>query len=121
MFFLSVVLRTNLLMGPGGFCTFVLTDPMTLSWRSCRFEPLRAYRADWGRFAEMKTKLDALRMEFPHDQEIARAGAKVAVNISNPSSGTFTHMGGKVGRNEPCPCGSGKKVKRCCGRLSKLH
>jgi uncharacterized protein len=22
---------------------------------------------------------------------------------------------GKVGRNEPCPCGSGKKYKRCCG------
>ena len=30
----------------GGFRTIVLTDPMTLSWRSCRFEPLRAYRAD---------------------------------------------------------------------------
>ncbi len=24
-------------------------------------------------------------------------------------------MGRKVGRNEPCPCGSGKKFKRCCG------
>ena len=23
--------------------------------------------------------------------------------------------GAKVGRNEPCPCGSGKKYKRCCG------
>ncbi len=23
----------------------------------------------------------------------------------------------KVGRNEPCPCGSGKKFKRCCGKL----
>lgn len=23
--------------------------------------------------------------------------------------------GPKVGRNEPCPCGSGKKFKRCCG------
>ena len=23
---------------------------------------------------------------------------------------------GKVGRNEPCPCGSGKKYKKCCGR-----
>lgn len=23
---------------------------------------------------------------------------------------------GKVGRNEPCPCGSGKKYKRCCGK-----
>ena len=25
-------------------------------------------------------------------------------------------FGRKVGRNEPCPCGSGKKYKRCCGR-----
>jgi len=24
----------------------------------------------------------------------------------------------KVGRNDPCPCGSGKKYKKCCGRLS---
>lgn len=23
---------------------------------------------------------------------------------------------GRVGRNEPCPCGSGKKFKRCCFR-----
>jgi uncharacterized protein YecA (UPF0149 family) len=23
--------------------------------------------------------------------------------------------GAKVGRNEPCPCGSGKKYKKCCG------
>jgi len=22
----------------------------------------------------------------------------------------------KVGRNDPCPCGSGKKYKRCCGK-----
>jgi uncharacterized protein YecA (UPF0149 family) len=22
----------------------------------------------------------------------------------------------KLGRNQPCPCGSGKKFKRCCGR-----
>ncbi|MCK5590137.1 MAG: SEC-C domain-containing protein, partial [Dehalococcoidales bacterium] len=24
--------------------------------------------------------------------------------------------GKKVGRNDPCPCGSGKKYKHCCGR-----
>ena len=23
----------------------------------------------------------------------------------------------KVGRNEPCPCGSGKKYKKCCGKM----
>jgi uncharacterized protein len=27
----------------------------------------------------------------------------------------------KVGRNEPCPCGSGKKFKRCCGAADDLH
>ncbi len=27
-------------------------------------------------------------------------------------------MGKKIGRNDPCPCGSGRKYKRCCGRAS---
>ena len=29
----------------------------------------------------------------------------------------------KIGRNEPCPCGSGKKYKQCCGKWSniKIH
>jgi preprotein translocase subunit SecA len=27
--------------------------------------------------------------------------------------------GRKVGRNEPCPCGSGKKYKHCHGQLAK--
>ncbi len=27
----------------------------------------------------------------------------------------------KVGRNDDCPCGSGKKYKKCCGAESKLH
>ena len=30
----------------------------------------------------------------------------------------FTRQGQKVGRNEPCPCGSGKKFKQCHGKLS---
>ncbi len=29
---------------------------------------------------------------------------------------TVTRAGPKVGRNDPCPCGSGKKFKQCCGR-----
>ena len=27
-----------------------------------------------------------------------------------------THKKEKIGRNDPCPCGSGKKYKKCCGR-----
>ncbi|MDP3008871.1 MAG: preprotein translocase subunit SecA [Methylococcales bacterium] len=30
----------------------------------------------------------------------------------------FIREGHKVGRNDPCPCGSGKKYKQCCGALS---
>ena len=30
-------------------------------------------------------------------------------------SGTFVREERKIGRNEPCPCGSGKKYKKCCG------
>lgn len=29
---------------------------------------------------------------------------------------TFTRPGDKIGRNDPCPCGSGKKFKKCCQR-----
>jgi len=31
---------------------------------------------------------------------------------------TFVRTDRKVGRNEPCPCGSGKKYKHCCGRAA---
>jgi preprotein translocase subunit SecA len=33
-----------------------------------------------------------------------------------PASAAPVHRNGeKVGRNDPCPCGSGKKFKKCCG------
>lgn len=31
---------------------------------------------------------------------------------------TFRRQTPKVGRNDPCPCGSGKKFKRCCGKAA---
>jgi len=36
-------------------------------------------------------------------------------------SGTFVRGERKVGRNEPCPCGSGKKYKHCHGALSSVE
>jgi preprotein translocase subunit SecA len=35
-----------------------------------------------------------------------------------PARRAGRRTGPKVGRNDPCPCGSGKKYKRCCGRAS---
>ena len=40
-------------------------------------------------------------------------------NISEKEGGmnkTVVNEGPKVGRNDPCPCGSGKKYKNCYGR-----
>ena len=42
-------------------------------------------------------------------------------NISEKEGGmnkTVVNEGPKVGRNDPCPCGSGKKYKNCCGKNS---
>jgi uncharacterized protein len=36
------------------------------------------------------------------------------------SASTFRRTEPKIGRNDPCPCGSGKKFKQCCGRTT-LH
>ncbi len=35
----------------------------------------------------------------------------------DPDAGTFVRGERKVGRNEPCPCGSGKKFKQCHGAI----
>jgi uncharacterized protein len=40
---------------------------------------------------------------------------------ARPGSGAPVRSGAKVGRNELCPCGSGKKYKRCHGSPGRLH
>ncbi len=50
----------------------------------------------------------------------ARAGAPQPLPDSAPV-GTFVRNERKVGRNEPCPCGSGKKFKHCHGVLSSVE
>ena len=46
----------------------------------------------------------------------ADAGAEAAMNAALTSATTMVRETPKVGRNDPCPCGSGKKYKKCCGK-----
>ncbi|RUM92893.1 MAG: preprotein translocase subunit SecA [Thiomicrospira sp.] len=53
----------------------------------------------------------------------AAKGISDAVNGSSDSEqdsadATYRRETPKVGRNDPCPCGSGKKYKQCCGKLN---
>jgi hypothetical protein len=40
-------------------------------------------------------------------------------DLYEPVVAPIVNDGAKVGRNEPCPCGSGKKFKKCCGNSSR--
>ena len=44
---------------------------------------------------------------------LAQAGSAAAARTPGPAP--FERESPKIGRNDPCPCGSGKKYKRCCG------
>ena len=51
-------------------------------------------------------------------KEMVESGAGAAVKISKPDEeeeNASAKPTAKVGRNDPCPCGSGKKYKKCCG------
>ena len=48
----------------------------------------------------------------------AGAAAPGAAPKAAPAEAPFVRDGRKVGRNEPCPCGSGKKYKQCHGKLT---
>lgn len=53
--------------------------------------------------------------ELPQWDEIFSKDKQKELYLEQKKSGTIV-KGPKVGRNDPCPCGSGKKYKKCCGR-----
>ncbi|MGP8187416.1 MAG: preprotein translocase subunit SecA [Terracidiphilus sp.] len=62
------------------------------------------------------TTIDALEKEFHRKKERELAAAsRSGGDASQPSQ---RRTGEKVGRNDPCPCGSGKKYKKCHGAAS---
>jgi preprotein translocase subunit SecA len=49
-----------------------------------------------------------------YDEALAATSGAAPAAVAPPP---FTRVGQKVGRNDPCPCGSGKKYKHCHGRI----
>jgi preprotein translocase subunit SecA len=68
------------------------------------------------------------QMQAPREMRFEHAAAPalddfdesqvLAVEEEKVSEQPFVRSGSKVGRNDPCPCGSGKKYKLCHGKLS---
>ena len=59
----------------------------------------------------------AQKMNFQHSQASAGSDQDVPQPKGAAKAETFVREERKVGRNEPCPCGSGKKYKQCHGQL----
>jgi uncharacterized protein len=65
----------------------------------------------------------ALSHCYRHFAAARRSGAVAAGGGASASAVTpYQRAGPKVGRNDPCPCGSGQKYKKCCGvSAPELH
>ena len=65
-----------------------------------------------------RAKFGVQIMDYNEHDPVNTALSEAAENFIPPSdeiSHSATVRTEHVGRNEPCPCGSGKKYKKCCG------
>ena len=58
------------------------------------------------------------QLNYQKAETSGMTGEAAPQDADDPSNTPFVRRERKVGRNEPCPCGSGKKYKSCHGKLS---
>ncbi|MFQ6065713.1 MAG: preprotein translocase subunit SecA [bacterium] len=54
--------------------------------------------------------------QVPQSALVGADQGKESMSTGRQSNGPYRRGKTKIGRNDPCPCGSGKKYKYCCGR-----
>jgi len=79
---------------------------------SGEIEPEEVFDTESPRFATIDDWLRHHRRSLPDHAETLWYQWEEERGMVRP--GTVLRPGPKVGRNDPCPCGSGKKYKRCC-------
>jgi preprotein translocase subunit SecA len=92
-------------------------------------DPVREYQKEgYDMFMDMivRIKEDTVEklcmVQIRREEEVARIEEKqrqdyiLSRGEDKPAAVTIKRESAKVGRNDPCPCGSGKKYKKCCGR-----
>jgi preprotein translocase subunit SecA len=93
-------------------------------------DPVREYqREGYEMFMEMigRIKLENVEklclVQIRREEEVERIEERqkkdyiLSRGEDTPAAVTVKREAAKVGRNDPCPCGSGKKYKKCCGAL----
>lgn len=85
-------------------------------------DPVRAYQNEgYDMFNEMTHSIweDTVRLLYgvqnPDKVQRKKVAEPISTNVDQINT-TVVNKESKVGRNDPCPCGSGKKYKKCCGQ-----
>ncbi|MBP1925966.1 preprotein translocase subunit SecA [Sedimentibacter acidaminivorans] len=88
-------------------------------------DPVRAYQVEgFDMFEDMTAAIseDTVRMimrvrpqENMQRKEVAKITGMSGGDLGGGKPQPVVHKEKKIGRNDPCPCGSGKKYKKCCG------
>ncbi|MCR4669826.1 MAG: preprotein translocase subunit SecA [Saccharofermentans sp.] len=65
---------------------------------------------------EAKSAVSSMKENHPQDNSMAQAGREVPKEVQSAASAPIKRADKGIGRNDPCPCGSGKKYKNCCGK-----
>lgn len=107
---------------------FVSSPSFDCDWDTCRLKTISGMitKGEKERVAMLCTwsgpeevvdcKIELLKeAEVTESERIASSSFDFGMRTMRQNAAR-TLAGRKVGRNEPCPCGSGKKFKRCCGR-----
>lgn len=85
-------------------------------------DPVRAYQNEgFDMFNEMTQSIAEETVKFIYgvqnpDKVQRKRVAEPIITNADTISKTIVNKEKKVGRNDPCPCGSGKKYKKCCGK-----
>ena len=83
------------------------------------YERMEQEIVDLGREIERQERLDAMEreMEAPLMAPLTTKPENKRKEITKEYHESLVFKAApKIGRNDPCPCGSGKKYKKCCGK-----
>ena len=85
--------------------------------------PLREYKTEgFALFDELLARIDAqattylLKAEVRQNSERKKVAEGVTNENKDKTKKATPKRVSKIGRNDPCPCGSGRKYKQCCGK-----
>lgn len=92
----------------------------SIDYKKRTWKKFAGERSAWS--ADDDSAKDALETAYPDIWRLVQTRhsqlKQVYVNsMKRQKQGKPSISSGKVGRNDPCPCGSGKKYKKCCGQV----